>query len=201
MTEKEKTYIDVAQTIIRAIMREPINVIKAKDGHNCYSSYKWKDDNGKFGIRIESHIGINISNMTDPAIIDGFTHEEREKIAYFGQDIFIILHEIGHIRTLKGLSIENRKKQLDKIRAIHNYFERERAYRLTTAERRADKWAFNWLDKHPDLAKTYQSMLRMTRQGYSFYKVFGQSKIVFDILFILLYNQSIEREVNTNEIG
>ena len=71
----------------------------------------------------------------------------------------------SHLKTAKGLSIKATIENKKKTDAILHYRERERAYRNMPVERRADKWAFNWLLKHPKQARYYQQMLELARNG------------------------------------
>jgi len=93
--------------------------------------------------------------------------EHKELFIKYDPKMWEILHEIGHTKTVKGLS--NLKFQCEKG-SFHNLMEsrkipideQQKKYRQLISERRADKWAYNWALKHPKEMEFASHNLRVT---------------------------------------
>lgn len=104
-------------------------------------------------------------NSFEKVLYRKFPEHQAHLIQLYGSDLFVILHEIGHAKTVVGLSLPSILKKKAQVENILDHRERSRAYRNLPTERRADKWAFHWLLKHPKQARYYQQMLELAREG------------------------------------
>lgn len=104
-------------------------------------------------------------NSSEQQLYHIFPQHQAHLIQLYGSDLFVILHEIGHAKTVVGLSLPAIMKKKARVENILDHRERSRSYRDLPTERRADKWAFNWLLKHPKQARYYQQMLELARKG------------------------------------
>jgi hypothetical protein len=157
-------YKETAEFICGEIMKKRISVIM-NDEHFSHIDYSV---NGKGDIVEESTINalylVN-NNSREQNLYKKFEPEQAGLILQYGSDLFVILHELGHAKTVIGLSLPAIYKKKAKVDAILDHREQSRAYRDLPTERRADKWAFNWLLKHPKQAEYYRKMLELARQG------------------------------------
>jgi len=109
----------------------------------------------RFVISIRTETGETIFPYMTPTMTGVFKQ--------YNFKLFSILHEVGHYKTFKGISYTAMTKKRDALYARVNsegaHAEIHRLYRQTTPERRADKWAMNWILKHPKKAREYSNQL------------------------------------------
>lgn len=158
-------YKETAEFIIGEITKERIPVIM-KTGEYSSVTYDIYSTDGIIDLVKPTSIELPMNNYYEERDIPRlYLDHQADLIVQYGTDLFCLLHEIGHLKTAKGLSIKATIENKKKTDAILHYRERERAYRNMPVERRADKWAFNWLLKHPKQARYYQQMLELARNG------------------------------------
>lgn len=157
-------YKETAEFICGEIMKQKVSVIMYDE---IYSGINYTVDGE--GDIVEKSTIIDLCLVNDPKhekkLPKKFDYEHAELIYRYGSDLFVILHELGHAKTVVGLSLPAIYKKKAKVNEILDHRERSRAYRNLPSERRADKWAFNWLLKHPKQADYYSKMLELAREG------------------------------------
>lgn len=152
-------YNETAQHIIECLLNKRIIVEVHDTPISSFVEYSATVEKNKIvGVRAKK-FSFQKNPRLDSSIKNFFDGEARELIDNYGTDLFVLLHEVGHIKTAKGLSITNSKRIKEKVSKISDEKEACIAYRNVPSERRADKWALNWLAKHPKQAKEFKKML------------------------------------------
>lgn len=157
-------YEKIAQEIIERILKQRVQV-SMYDKLTSSVSYATSVEKGLIAKIGDAHFRFAKDNSKEKGVIEYLPLEAQELIRIYGIDLFILLHEIGHLKTAKGISIKNKERQKEKLKNYTTAQAVRKAYRNMPVERRADKWAIQWLIKHPIDARRYQYMLELGRNS------------------------------------
>lgn len=73
--------------------------------------------------------------------------------------LFTVLHEVGHIKTAKGLNKKKINLEYANINNCTSVRECNRMYRQITSEYRADRWAYAFALNHPNTCVHFSNLL------------------------------------------
>lgn len=157
-------YEKIAQEIIERILNERVKVSMYDESASSVS-YAASVEKGLISKVWDAHFRFANDNSKERGVVEYLPLEAQELIKTYGTDLFILLHEVGHLKTAKGISIRNKERQEQKLQNYTSTQAIRKAYRNLPVERRADKWAIQWLLKHPLDARRYQHMLELGRNS------------------------------------
>lgn len=142
-----------------------IPVICEKDRYGCMVSLELIvcRKTGKVKQAIPNKI-VYTENIESYNIHLNFLPENLKKVAtQYNVKLVSLLHEIGHVKTYKGL-VYKRQQELKVKAQNNNFFNCQTLYRNIPCERRADKWAIDFIIKHPDLCKEWSNELDLNEK-------------------------------------
>jgi hypothetical protein len=103
---------------------------------------------------------LKVEDIPDMDILPYLKEEQAKVWAKYHPNLFSIVHEAGHAKTLKGLNFtEYRMILKELIGGTYDLEEANRLYRQTTIEQHADNWAYEWVTNHPQTASYCNDML------------------------------------------
>lgn len=130
---------------------------------NCSFQYVvfLKDDKVFSVTPLKILIGRNCNEFCWEDLLDVLPRRMGKEVVKHSPLLFSILHEVGHYKTMVGLtekelkdcreSVLNQVENMDKIR---------KEYRKIKVEARADKWAAEWIYRHKNLSELFSGLLR-----------------------------------------
>jgi len=125
----------------------------------CRVSYSYKNDKNGNITNLHNIKFLFPTNFDSTKILDYLDKEKVEIIKTFSVELFIILHEIGHVVCAEGMNSKMKREEMRQVMSIKNFALQSKMYRQTTFEKSADNWAINWMVTHPREAKRMTQFL------------------------------------------
>lgn len=116
-------YEKIAQEIIERILKERVRV-SMYDELASSVSYAASVEKGLIAKVGDAHFRFAKDNSKEKGVVEYLPLEAQELVKIYGTDLFILLHEVGHLKTAKGISVKIKKgkKKNFKTIQVHKLF-------------------------------------------------------------------------------